>query len=293
MLDVKPEVNIKVGGKLSREVYSDLFKPTSQNIGKTFGDLTRIAYVVLGKSSEIVADKLDNFLESFAAKAEKRIQEIPEDQRVEPTIPSRLRITSNLPKVIGEPLLEDIFLNVLLSSMDKRAARDYFSYFPETVASLSSDEAKILKFLASHQENSVFAKVSIYSCLPNGTEILAYRNVSMLGEDAGCDFPVNAPAYLDNLSRLGLIDMLDELIVGADAEYKRIMQKIVPAHLPEDNPRPESYDPKHFDQLKGLVRLSSLGVSFCRACKIYDPSSVSSAADCAVAHKPLILRNRI
>ncbi|MFQ9391106.1 MAG: hypothetical protein ACLR2C_03230 [Parasutterella excrementihominis] len=128
MLDVKPEVNIKVGGKLSREVYSDLFKPTSQNIGKTFGGLTRIAYVVLGKSSEIVADKLDNFLESFAAKAEKRIQEIPEDQRVEPTIPSRLRITSNLPKVIGEPLLEDIFLNVLLSSMDKGRTRLFFLF---------------------------------------------------------------------------------------------------------------------------------------------------------------------
>lgn len=99
MLDINPQ--IKLGGKLSREVYSDLFKPTTQNVGKTFGGLTKIAYVVFGKSSEIVADKLDNFLESFAAKAEQRIQEIPEDQRVEPTIPSRLRITSNLPKVIA------------------------------------------------------------------------------------------------------------------------------------------------------------------------------------------------
>lgn len=289
MFDVNPK--IKIGPGLLTEIYTDLAKPTAQNAGKTFGGLTKLFAVAFGTTSEILANKLEKKLQSFVLEAEKRIEEIPVDQRTEPSIATGMKLSSNLPKVLGEPLLEDIFLNLLLSTMDKRAAEDYFPSFPEIVASLSPDEAKILKFLGSHQENSVFAMLSIYSRLPNGSQTLAYRNVSMLGQDADCEFPKNSPAYLDNLSRLGLVDLNEEMVVGVESEYSRIMEKFVLVNLSDDNPGPEGYDPKHFDLIKGFIRLSSMGVSFCRACKIFgatgkDSPSVAST----IAYKPLVLR---
>lgn len=288
MFDVNPK--IKIGPGLLTEIYTDLAKPTAQNAGKTFGGLTKLFAVAFGTTSEILANKLEEKLQSFVLEAEKRIEEIPVDQRTEPSIATGMKLSSNLPKVLGEPLLEDIFLNLLLSTMDKRAAEEYFPSFPEIVASLSPDEAKILKFLGSHQENSVFAMLSIYSRLPNGSQTLAYRNVNMLGQDAGCEFPKNSPAYLDNLSRLGLIDLNEDMVVAAP-EYDRIMKNFVLVNLPNDNSGPNGFDPKHFEVIKGIIRLSSMGVSFCRACKIFGATNKASpSVASAIAYKPLVLR---
>lgn len=281
-----------VGEGLSKKIYKDLAEGSVKEIGKTCEAWVHLVATLIRAPAIILGNRLEEALDKFTKKIKDEATKIPSEDRIELTLGSLCRVRSELPLILGEPELEDLFLNLLVSSMDKRAAGNCLPCFPAILSSISPDEAKILKFLASHQSQSVFAQVSIFTILPNGTLSLKFRNGSMLGIDSGCQYPKNSPTYLDNLARLGLIEMSDEMILDAESEYQRIMDNYNLVHSPDNNPGPMNYDPKYFEVVKGFLRLSELGITFCRACKILrEPQGVYVYPPSSLRRSPVILRN--
>lgn len=87
--------------------------------------------------------------------------------------------------------------------------------FRRVLAQLSPDEARILRLFHARGPQAVMDVVSVSRSIGrNGTHLVT--NLTRVGDHAGCLDPDQSPLYLDNLERLGLIDIEDEELDGTD-----------------------------------------------------------------------------
>ncbi|WP_394700182.1 Abi-alpha family protein [uncultured Desulfosarcina sp.] len=94
-------------------------------------------------------------------------------------------------------------------------------------------------------------------------------NVSLLGQDARCQFPRFVPNYISNLCRLGLLRIRPLSHLTAEEAYAPIINHPdVHKGKQEVEAAPEVY--KGFEVEKKYVELTEYGMQFARAC-IYPP----------------------
>lgn len=108
----------------------------------------------------------------------------------------------------NEPL-RDLYANLLATAMDADTARYAHPAFVEIVKQLSPDEAKLLVEASRLPVNELaFVTLSASVTGSTGKSIVLHRFVT-LGERAGCAFPDLTSSYLNNLERLGLLEIDD------------------------------------------------------------------------------------
>jgi hypothetical protein len=90
---------------------------------------------------------------------------------------------------------------LLRRSADVRDDEDVHPAYARILADLAPDEGRILRLLAVEGPQP---SVDVRAGLPMVTQLIAPGR-SMIGAEAGCRFTDRVPAYLNNLSRLGLI----------------------------------------------------------------------------------------
>ena len=84
--------------------------------------------------------------------------------------------------------------------------------YASILSELAPDEARILRLLAIEGAQAV---VDVHSWRPlSGTAELIATALTMIGIDANLHHPNRVPAYLSNLSRLGLATLSDEPVEG-------------------------------------------------------------------------------
>lgn len=127
--------------------------------------------------------------------------------------------------------------------------------FAEILGQLSTDEARILRLLATEGPQGV---VDIYDrqYLPPKRWRVA-RNLTMLGRDAGCRIQRRTPVYVRNLRRLGVAEISEEP-VGELERYEIIEAQSHVEHARTRAKRPRS-EYKRF-------QLTDLGVELCELC---------------------------
>lgn len=127
--------------------------------------------------------------------------------------------------------------------------------FGSILDQLATDEARILRLLGTEGPQGA---LDIYDRLfiPFRTELVA-ENLTMLGSDAGCRMPERAPLYLQNLERLGLVQVTDRPI----DDLKRY--EIIEAQGHVETARDAARRPK---TVYKSVRLTDFGVEFCELC---------------------------
>lgn len=205
---------------------------------------------------------LDAFFRSVLA---RKLDAIPSEHlnarpRSEVIMPS----LNAIPLVHDNPVLQELWANLIASEMDKRTADGVLPSFGEILKELTSDEAKILDAIKDGDDVPI---VRIQQAVfkeghKTGAEDVE-KNLSHIGFKAGCQFPRQAPAYLDNLARLRLIEFLaygtkypDHLYTDlkADPEIEKLRLQY---HQPPE--RQASYIPSGLE-------LTALGRSFIKAC---------------------------
>src|SRR5262245_6803733 len=111
-----------------------------------------------------------------------------------------------IPLVHDNPVLQELWGNLIASEMDKRFADGVLPSFAEILKQLTSDEAKILDAIKDGGDVPI---VRIQQAIfkeghKMGAEDVE-KNLSHIRFKAGCEFPMHAPTHLDNLARLRLI----------------------------------------------------------------------------------------
>lgn len=127
--------------------------------------------------------------------------------------------------------------------------------FPSILDELAPDEARVLRLLATEGEQPT-VDVRHNEYVPLQSSLVA-EDLTMVGSDAGCRHPDRSPVYLENLSRLGLVNFSDEPV----SNLKRYQVLEAQPHVEaarESVKRPKSD--------YGSVHLTEFGAEFCETC---------------------------
>jgi hypothetical protein len=128
---------------------------------------------------------------------------IPAERRRTPNPGLALKALAGF--VRGDRDVRDGYLSLLTASMDRIAADDIHPAFVDLLGQIDGDE---LRLLAGLDGEGPFPLLSMSSRLRHGGgSRVELRHFSALGVQAGCDNPDRTPAYLDNLARLGLVEI--------------------------------------------------------------------------------------
>ena len=101
-----------------------------------------------------------------------------------------------------------MYAKLLASSMDRKSANGALPAFVEMIKQLTSDEAKLMKLLILPEAFPLlFIRAQSKQPEEGGYDVAT--NVTLLGESAQLSAPEMTPTYLDNLRRLGLIEIPD------------------------------------------------------------------------------------
>jgi hypothetical protein len=136
--------------------------------------------------------------------------------------------------------------------------------YARILTELAPDEARILRLLVEHGPQPV-VDIRAGNLIGLGSQLIA-QNLNMLGAQAGLRRRERVPAYLNNLSRLGLIAMSDEPI-GGPANYQVLEAQPDVLGTLKETPRSRT--------IHRTLSLSPFGTDFCDVCLPVSPASGS------------------
>ena len=202
---IKDAIEAATGLVKAIPIYQDALQPAAKQIGGALETVAKAIRVALAPVSALVwgYEQIKDFVHSRVA--EKLKSTPPED--IQPPKPNIAGPALEALRYTGhEPTLRELYANLIAASLDKKTATIAHPAFVELIKQLSPDEARLMRLFAVDRSFPVITvRAENNDSAKGGTDVLA--RVSLLGIEAQCEHPELTPAYLDNLSRLGLIDI--------------------------------------------------------------------------------------
>jgi Abortive infection alpha len=172
--------------------------PATPNLGSGFRTLARLAISPISSLPRTAA-RLPELMRALGARG----LAIPPERRCTPNAGLAMRALAGF--VRGDGALREGYLSLLTATMDRSVAADVHPAFIDLLGQLNGDE---LRLLTSWGGGGPFPLLSLSSRLRHGgASRVELRHFSVLGMRAACDDPHKTPAYLDNLARLGLVEI--------------------------------------------------------------------------------------
>jgi hypothetical protein len=185
-------------------VVRDLVVPPARNggaqvaLGAGLRALGRVALSPLGAVPRAAA-RLPELIVALGSQG----QAIPVGRRRAPDPGLALRALGGYLR--GDADVRAGYLSILTAAMDSAVAGNVHPAFLGVLGQLGGDE---MRLLASLDGDGPHPLLNVSSRLQHGGgSRVELRNFSVLGARAGCARPDLVPAYLDNLGRLGLIEI--------------------------------------------------------------------------------------
>lgn len=174
-------------------------------MGVALGNVAKTIHIALAPVSALVwgYDRIKDFVSSRVA---EKLKDTPQEQIQPPKANIAGPALEALRYTGHEPTLRELYANLLAASMDKRTAAMAHPSFVEIVKQLLPDEARLLAVCAEDRAFPLITvRVNQKPPAEGGRDVL--RHFSLLGVDAKCEIPNLVPSYLDNLTRLGIIEI--------------------------------------------------------------------------------------
>lgn len=253
---------------IAPEVYKDLLQPAAKQIGTTLGSGGVFLNAVLGEGFLVAAEQAKEFWKNISIKIKEKSKNIPPENRIEPELGFLYRAHQGLLTTIGSEALQNLFVNLISGSMDSRTAPNILPVYSEIIQQLTSDEAKILRFLYTVSKGSypVIDLKKEYKD-PSKGGIIVVSNFSDIAKRANCLYIGNTSLYIDNLARLRIIDKPELEHLVREELYKPLEDDI---EIKNCKRLIEKDNEFNCVILRGFIRLTEFGRKFCAACKISD-----------------------
>lgn len=204
--------------KLIIEAYSDLVSPTAKELGITLKELTNVVLkpvrgIIWGFDTIIEYIKVE--LLNYFAERNIDISKINpnfDKSIVVPTIEA-LRYTKDD--------IKQMFIHLLGASLCKETSEFVHPAFVEILKQMTSDEAKIIKQLPKKSLYEPIIDIEVQKAQINGI-FTVFSNFSVIADEAGCEYPEKGHIYINNLLRLGLVDVPPSSYLIDDWRYEKI-----------------------------------------------------------------------
>lgn len=241
-------------------VYQDAVQPAAKEIGKGLQVVARAVNAALVPVEGLIwgVEQIRDFVRERVA---KKLEAVPPEDIQQPKPHIAVPAIDALRYTGTEDSLSDLYANLLATSMDKATAYRAHPGFVDMIKNMCPDEARIMQLLSS-QPYYPIVDIKSVSIADESYQVVC-RHISLIGLDAKCEHPTLATNYLDNLERLGLIQVETTVRMQKDEPYTRIEDHPQIKQIIEPLKKVEG---RRADVEKMRLAVTDLGKQFIRAC---------------------------
>jgi hypothetical protein len=231
---------------------------------QTLDDLWYLAFGKINHLADLKRAKYEVATTQYKNQVAKRIIEIDENNLQEPPMSVVGPALEASRFYIEEQELQEMFANVIAASMDKSKSKNVHPSFVEIIKQLNSDEAKMVKLLATRDVIPII-RVRLYD-LESTTQsfIETVTNFSSMPFEVNCSYPDLGPSYLENLERLGLVTLDYDVFNTAPNAYNFIENHPIVTEWKENSSRLN----RRFEIQRGALSRTAFGTKFIQSCVI-------------------------
>lgn len=260
--DINKEIAKELVSQTAGEAYRDIAHPTAQSTGQLISFIPRTIKVWLGRWEKWILNGEYAMKETEALLAEK-LKNISEEKIVEPEPYVAIPAIQQLSYSFDSHELRDMYANLLASSMNIDTKYDVHPAFVDIIKQLTPDEAKLLKSLPPTTMNyHPLVDLRLFTGNDTKGHITVVRNYSNIGEGI-CEMPENICTYIDNLDRLKIICVLEDIRVTDSSKYVAIEKSESLTYIRENLKIEEKHT---FSLNKKSFALTEFGESFIKHC---------------------------
>jgi len=253
--NVKTTIDAVTGLAKAVPVYQDAVQPAAKEIGKSLETVTKTVNIALAPIKALVwgYERIEDFL---TKRVSEKLQDIPDQN-----------ITTPPPHIAGPAVealrysghnesLRELYASLLATAMNKSTTKKAHPSFVEVIKNLTPEEAALLQIFVSQHH---YPKVNIEGKLPdNKGEVTEFQNFTLFHKLVK-DLNVNAiPVYIDNLNRLGIIEIFHDEYLTAPNLYEPLENDEALNKLKTQIQQAN----RTLNFRKGLIRLTSFGKDF-------------------------------
>lgn len=237
-----------------KDIYNDLAHPALSTVGQGLQGVTKLALAPISAlvwGYDKIADYLDVAIPEYFEKrriAKEKI--VSPDPAIAVPVVEAMRYTSHIEE------LREMFTNLLGASMNAESI-DEHPAFVNIIKQLSSDECKMIKYLYGDNKQPMIKIRMKLGESAGESDLLPY--FSDIGYIANCQYPQKFPEYLDNLHRLGVVEVYYDRFLANEEYYEKL--KIHPQF-----PRIREIEKGNVVEKKSMYELSEFGKKFCKVC---------------------------
>lgn len=251
-------MNVKLPDSIDNAIKNLTDEPT-KNIGKTLGD---IWFLVFGNIS-LAADKRRMDYAQAVALYEQEISnsisEIPNDNRIEPSIQITAQALENSKYCIENAELRHMFTSLICKSMNSDYSNFVHPSFAEIIKQMSVLDAKIIRLFKDSYGKFVRLPVCKYKFQFLDTPSFLDVPDHIFLELTDTDFRLCSQS-LSSLSRLGLLTISYDKKLDTPNLYDKFLQHPAYKFAKENIPFAS------VKMIEGIVQATPLGTSFIKIC---------------------------
>lgn len=187
--------------EIGKDIYSDGGKPIVKPTGELLSFVPRAIKAALSPVEKWILQKEYN-IEETKRLLENKLQNVEPELIESPEPYIAVPALQYISYCMDNEDLRDMYATLLANSMHKNRKSNAHPAFVDTIKQLCPDEAKILKYMSTH---NTIPSLDIKYTFKNGDSGIWTYEFDDVAEKAKCEFPSNGKWYFENLSRLGFV----------------------------------------------------------------------------------------
>lgn len=214
--NVNSTINAVAGLVKEIPIYQDTVQPAAKEVGKSLHTVAKTINIALAPIKALVwgYEKIEEYI---SRRVSEKLESIPQENIVTPDPKIAVPAIEALRYTGHDENLRELYANLIANSMDKNTIREAHPGFVEILKNLSSDEALLLKPFIN---NDVFPIIDIKRELSdNQGYVIASGNFGLFYQEIGIQNIDLVPSYLDNLVRLGILEIPSGLSLAKEIVY--------------------------------------------------------------------------
>lgn len=202
--NVKATIDAVTGLVNAVPIYQDTLQPAAKQIGNSLETVTKTVNIALAPIKALVwgYERIEEFI---STRVSEKLRSIPKENIISPPTAIAGPAVEALRFSGEDQNLRELYANLLASSMDKNTVEFVHPGFVEILKNLASEEAILLQAFKNFES---YPLIDIKSILPNDAgSKTTYNNFSHLQKKVNIKNTDLIPSYLNNLCRLGLLQI--------------------------------------------------------------------------------------
>ncbi|MBM7579993.1 DUF4393 domain-containing protein [Jeotgalibacillus terrae] len=185
-------------------VYEDALQPAAKELGKGLHTLAQVVNVAISPLKALVWG-YDQISEHLDKKLTEKLENVPVENIITPDPSVAVPAIESLRYNAHKEEIREMYTSLIASAMDKEQAKRAHPSFVEILKQLTPDEAKIFATFTNHMSRAVIK----LRALNQNDDHYTYRlqEFTVIPYSINCEYPELGPSYINNLVRLGLIDI--------------------------------------------------------------------------------------